>query len=264
LAKVMKRASTRMPENEVQKRTTKQKRNDFYLPPIPGPIPSQLSPLVNSPDAVIDAKDFTLCNVFISPHCIPRLYNITLPSNATVTAAGPRQIGIFEDLGQWWDQKDLNQFYKQTGLAIPSGFGPEENAIDGAPGPQPQAQAGVESILDLALVLPLVYPSQPIYFQVDDRPTELNYTYAGFLGNFFDAIDGSYCSYSAFGETGNSPVDPSYPDPQAGGYKGKLQCGKYAPTNVITISYGGGEDSMPVNYQRRQCNEACISVAESE
>jgi hypothetical protein len=48
--------------------------------------------------------------------------------------------------------------------------------------------------------------------------SEANYTYEGFLNNFLDAIDGSYCSYSAFGETGNSPLDPPYPDPAPGGY----------------------------------------------
>jgi tripeptidyl-peptidase I len=33
--------------------------------------------------------------------------------------------------------------------------------------------------------------------------------------------------------------------------KGALQCGVYKPTNVISISYGGDEDSLPVSYQRR-------------
>lgn len=54
---------------------------------------------------------------------------------------------------------------------------------------------------------------------------------------------------------GNSPLDPPYPDPKKGGYKGQLQCGVYKPTNVISISYGGQEPSLPVNYQKRQCNE---------
>jgi hypothetical protein len=48
---------------------------------------------------------------------------------------------------------------------------------------------------------------------------------------FLDAIDGSYCTYSAYGETGDCTVeaclDPVYPDPNPGGYKGKLQCGVY-------------------------------------
>lgn len=70
-----------------------------------------------------------------------------------------------------------------------------------------------------------------------------------------DAIDGSYCTYSAFGETGNSPLDPPYPDSKTGGYKGQLQCGVYKPTNVISISYGGQESDLPPSYQKRQCNE---------
>lgn len=69
-----------------------------------------------------------------------------------------------------------------------------------------------------------------------------------------DAIDGSYCTYSAYGETGNDPVlDPTYPDPN--GYKGQLMCGVYKPTNVISISYGEQEQDLPAYYQERQCNE---------
>ena len=66
----------------------------------------------------------------------------------------------------------------------------------------------------------------------------------------------SYCTYSAFGETGNDPrVDPVYPDTASGGYKGKLQCGVFEPTNVLSASYGLVEFDYPVNYQLRQCNE---------
>ncbi len=54
---------------------------------------------------------------------------------------------------------------------------------------------------------------------------------------FLDAIDGSYCTYSAFGETGDCTVeaclDPAYPDPHPGGYKGQLQCGVYKPVGVV-------------------------------
>jgi tripeptidyl-peptidase-1 len=34
-----------------------------------------------------------------------------------------------------------------------------------------------------------------------------------------------------------------------------LQCGIFAPTNVISISYGSDEDSVPLTHQKRQCNE---------
>ena len=47
--------------------------------------------------------------------------------------------------------------------------------------------------------------------------------------------DGSYCTYSAFGETGdNNTLDATYPNK---GYKEKLQCGVFEPTNVISFSY---------------------------
>jgi hypothetical protein len=76
---------------------------------------------------------------------------------------------------------------------------------------------------------------------------------------FLDAIDGSYCTYSAFGETGDCTdpdcLDPVYPDPNPGGYKGQLQCGVYKPTNVISISYHQVEGELPDSYFKRQCNE---------
>ena len=70
------------------------------------------------------------------------------------------------------------------------------------------------------------------------------------MNNFLDAIDGSYCSFSAYGETGNSPLDPPYPDPNPGGYKGQLQCGVYTPTHVISISYGGQEPVSIIELSR--------------
>ncbi len=115
--------------------------------------------------------------------------------------------------------------------------------------------AGAESDLDFQISYPIIYPQNSILFQTDDDVYEANYVFQGFLNNFLDAIDGSYCSYSAFGETGNSPLDPPYPDPNPGGYKGSLQCGVYKPTNVISISYGGQEADLPASYQERQCNE---------
>jgi tripeptidyl-peptidase-1 len=76
---------------------------------------------------------------------------------------------------------------------------------------------------------------------------------------FLDAIDGSYCTYSFDGETGDCTdpacLDPTYPDPHPGGYSGQLQCGVYEPTNVISISYAGPEWSFPDFYMFRQCNE---------
>jgi tripeptidyl-peptidase-1 len=109
--------------------------------------------------------------------------------------------------------------------------------------------------LDFQISYPIIWPQNSVLYQVDDAVYEANYTFNGFFNNFLDAIDGSYCTYSAFGETGNSAIDPSYPDPNSGGYKGQLQCGVYKPTNVISISYGGDEAETPLDYQKRQCNE---------
>lgn len=56
--------------------------------------------------------------------------------------------------------------------------------------------------------------------------------------------------------TGDTPgLDPTYPDPAPGGYKGPLMCGTYKPAQVISISYGDSEIDAPLNYTKRQCNE---------
>ena len=90
-------------------------------------------------------------------------------------------------------------------------------------------------------------------YQVDDNIEAI--TDGGF-NTFLDALDGSYCTYTADGITGDTPgVDSTYPDPAPGGYKGPLQCGTYKPTRVISVSYGVSEFDAPANYTRRQCNE---------
>ena len=116
--------------------------------------------------------------------------------------------------------------------------------------------AGGESDLDFELAYPLIYPQTIKLFQVDEKVYTNNGQYPGIFNNFLDAIDGSYCTYTAFNETGNlNGIDPPYPNPAPGGYKGNLQCGVYKPTNVISISYGEQENQLPRNYQQRQCNE---------
>lgn len=90
-------------------------------------------------------------------------------------------------------------------------------------------------------------------YQVDDFVEA--FTDGGF-NTFLDALDGSYCTYTAYGITGDSPgIDATYPDPADGGYKGPLACGTYKPARVISVSYGVSEYDAPVNYTRRQCNE---------
>lgn len=108
----------------------------------------------------------------------------------------------------------------------------------------------------------LIYPQSVIVYQVDDKiyaPKEI--ARDNTFNTFLDALDGSYCNYPAYGITGDSPgIDPKYPDPKAGGYKGHRQCGVYTPTRVISISYGESEQDFPKPYVERQSvnmNVAC-------
>lgn len=65
----------------------------------------------------------------------------------------------------------------------------------------------------------LIYPQTVTSYQVDDQvygPAEDNYL--ALLNTTLNAFDGSYCNYSAYGETADDlTIDPVYPDPQAGG-----------------------------------------------
>lgn len=189
------------------------------------------------------------CNTAITPQCIAEMYSIP---QATKAAAG-NQLGIFEE-GDFYAAEDLVEFFATLAPNIPITTTPKLEGIDG--GFAPSAYAGGESDLDFQISYPIIYPQNSILFQTDD------YLYAegieaesGFLNTFFDAIDGSYCTYSAYGETGDSSIDPVYPDPNPLGYQGQRQCGVYKPTNVISISYGEQEDDLPANYQQRQCSE---------
>ena len=152
-----------------------------------------------------------------------------------------------------------------TSSYIPQGTHPTLDAVDGAVAPTSVGNAGPESDLDFQISYPIIWPQNSILFQTDDPVYEGKYSYPGEsrrfdslifllittqgLGNtLLDALDGSYCSQI-------SPLDPVYPDPANGGYKGALQCGVYKPPNVLSVSYGGQEGDLPASYQQRQCNE---------
>ena len=91
---------------------------------------------------------------------------------------------------------------------------------------------------------------------MDDLPNAVNEedNNLGFLNTFLDSIDGSYCNYSAYGITGDTPgFDATYPDNQTGGYEGQLECGVYQLTRVVSISYVYAEADASKAYQERQC-----------
>ncbi|CAK4006177.1 related to Tripeptidyl-peptidase sed1 [Lecanosticta acicola] len=217
---------------------------NFSTPPIIGPLPI--------PPTVLNAtKQFELanCDSYITPPCIAAMYNIT---QATKAAPG-NELGIFEE-GDFYGPADLALFFATLAPNIPVTTMPKLEGVDG--GFAPGAYAGGESDLDFQISYPIIYPQNEILFQTDDifYATGIEGG-GGFLNTFLDAIDGSYCNYSAYGETGDASIDPKYPDPILLGYQGQRQCGVYKPTNVISISYGEQEDDLPTNYQQRQCNE---------
>ncbi|EME46777.1 hypothetical protein DOTSEDRAFT_127175 [Dothistroma septosporum NZE10] len=216
--------------------------------PLDGPIFGGKLPIDPS---VLNATGFELanCDKYITPPCIAEMYNIT---KATKAAPG-NELGIFEE-GDFYAAEDLVEFFATLAPYIPLTTRPKLEGVDG--GFAPSAYAGGESDLDFQISYPIIYPQNSILFQTDDLFYALGLEGGGgFLNTFLDAIDGSYCSYSAYGETGNAAIDPVYPDPNPLGYQGQLQCGVYKPTNVISISYGEQEDDLPTNYQQRQCSE---------
>lgn len=203
------------------------------------------------------------CNKYVTAACMRSIYGI--PNN---TLASPgNELGVFESINDHYSKLDLDSFFSTLYPYIPNGTYPIERLVDGATGSSEETgldeyDAGVESDLDFMAAWPLIWPQGTVLFQSDDQYYELNQSslttpYLGFYNTFFDAIDGSYCTYSAYGETGDCTAaecaDPVYPDPN--GYQGQLQCGVYEPTNVISISYGGGESDLPAYYLERQCNE---------
>ncbi|KAK8006812.1 hypothetical protein PG989_000802 [Apiospora arundinis] len=204
----------------------------------------------------------TTCDIYVTAECTRVQYNLP---NGTTSHPG-NELGIFESLDDHYSRADLDVFFSTLypHMNIPKGTYPEERLVDGAvgaieePSPYP-IEAGSESALDFDAAWPLIWPQGTVLYQVDDEYYEHSSNFSGFWNTFLDAIDGSYCSYSAFGETGNCVEercrDPAYPDPNPGGYTGALQCGVYEPTNVISISYGGDEWDWPDYYMKRQCRE---------
>ncbi|KAH8899002.1 subtilisin-like protein [Thozetella sp. PMI_491] len=217
-------------------------------------------PLKHAPgnsDRLTNTNDLAHCDEVITPACIAALYGIpqgysAIPGNS---------MGIYESLLEFWDQEDLDLFFSNYAPRIPKGTHPIDYLIDGAVAETTNvSEAGGETMLDLDLAYPIVYPQTITIWNEDDLnyQGEADVEYLGGFNTWLDAMDGSYCTYSAYGETGDDSkdhLDPLYPDPLPGGYKGKLQCGVFKPTNVMSISYGGPEHTVPIAYQKRQCNE---------
>lgn len=150
------------------------------------------------------------CDEYITPQCIKAMYKIPDASLSNVT----NPLGIFESLGDVYAQEDLDAFYKLLAPNIPAGTGPELDLINGATAPNSPDRAGGESDLDFQMAIPIIYPQKTTLFQVNSQ--------ADVFLAFLDAIDGEFC--------------PEDPDRNPG-----EMCNTFAPTNVISISYGGSE-----------------------
>lgn len=193
------------------------------------------------------------------PECIKLQYQIP---NGTKASTG-NELGIFEGAGNHYSKEDLDAYFSTLYPEIPNGTYPIDKNIDGAFGAaNSTASAASESNLDFEAAMPLIWPQRTVLFQTDDEvyeEEELTQTIKGFFNTFLDAIDGSYCTFSAYNETGNCVtddcLDPIYPNPNPNGYQGQLQCGVYKPTHVISISYDASELDRPVAYTKRQCAE---------
>lgn len=101
-------------------------------------------------------------------------------------------------------------------------------------------------------------------YSVDDLVVQANQndTYTFGFNTFLDALDGvseadqfevsltipqSYCSFSAYNESGNDQyLDQEYPDPNIGGYEGPLMCGVFKPTNNLCILWRPGSRSANI------------------
>ncbi|TIA00780.1 subtilisin-like protein [Aureobasidium pullulans] len=188
-------------------------------------------------------KELEQCDEQITPNCLKALYKIPKSTGKSVK----NSYGIVEYTPQAYVPSDLDLFFanfseKQVGDR------PITDLVDGATVQQTQMGFNYngESNLDLEYAMALIYPEKVTLYQVGDLVEGASFN------NFLDAIDASYCTY----EGGDDPSqDGVFPDPYKGGYKGKEDCGTFAPTKVISTSYGYNEADLTPFYEKRQCDE---------
>lgn len=149
-------------------------------------------------------------------------------------------MGIFEYSGDVYAQEDLDNYYATYASDIPKGTGPKVDNIDGASAPGPVSGAGGESDMDFELAIPLIYPQTTELYETAVQNNDI-------FNTWLDAVDGSYCTSTSHGETGD--------DPTVDGTTNNEECGTHTPANVISVSYGTAEADYPTYYLQRQCDE---------
>ena len=180
-----------------------------------------------------DPESTAVCSTIITPQCIRKMYNI--PNATLANKDKDNFLGIYEADNEVYAQKDLNDFFTLTQVGIPNGTHPVGNLIGNVTASGAVKDAGGEATLDYDMAYPIVYPQTIVDYQTQTHNDAL-------FDTFLDAIDGGFCTYSAYNQTGDDPaVD--------GDTTGHL-CGAYKPANVISISYGLAEEDYPINYQK--------------
>ena len=58
-------------------------------------------------EALLASPELLVCDAVITPACIKKMYNVT----AATKAAKGNEMGVFEDLGDYYSQTDLNLFW---------------------------------------------------------------------------------------------------------------------------------------------------------
>ncbi|KAK2603824.1 hypothetical protein QQS21_004026 [Conoideocrella luteorostrata] len=195
------------------------------------PLPEQVVKMLAANPGATDN-----CDQYITPACIKSQYNIT---DGTLSDSSNR-MGIFELQEDVYSQDDLDDFFSNYATNIPGGTGPKIDLIDGAHAPVDQSSAGGESDLDFEIAIPIIYPQETELYETVARNQDI-------FNTFLDAVDGSYCTSSSHGETGDDPV--------VDGKTPNEMCGTFTPANVISFSYGTAEADYPTNYLQRQCDE---------
>ncbi|EGX88268.1 alkaline serine protease AorO, putative [Cordyceps militaris CM01] len=167
------------------------------------------------------------CDELITPECIRAMYKIPLENKPEYV----NSLGIWET-DDMFDQEDMDLFIEQYAPNVPRGTKPQLDLINGATAPVRQADGGEESLLDLQMAYPIIQPQNIILFQ--NRP--LRRALSQIFADWASAVDRKFCK-----------EDPNYDR--------RLMCGKYQPSNVMSVSYGDAEQDEPIAVVQRVCNE---------
>ncbi|OCK79883.1 hypothetical protein K432DRAFT_435096 [Lepidopterella palustris CBS 459.81] len=189
--------------------------------------------------------NLTACATATTLDCLRALYKFKGFRDGHKLAKG-NSYGIVEYTPQAYVPSDLDEFMTKFRPGA-VGVRPILDSIDGGVVQQESKSFGLngESDLDLEYAIGLVYPQPVTLYQVGDLVEGASFN------NFLDGIDGTYCG-------GDDPTqDGVYPDPYnvTGAYEGPEDCGTFAPTKVISTSYGYNEADLTPAYEMRQCNE---------